>query len=59
MVARGLDTGAKDGLFAAVIVLGCVAKLAFVGKTVGIERDWVLLHVPLNFEEVKPDGRLL
>jgi len=48
MVARGLDTGAKDGLFAAVIVFGCVAKLAFVGKTVGIERDWVLLHVPVK-----------
>jgi Ferroportin1 (FPN1) len=41
MVSRGLTKSSKDGLFATVIVLGCVTKLAFVGKTVGIERDWV------------------
>ena len=43
MVSRELGTSVKDGLFAIVIVLGCVAKLAFVGKTVGIERDWVIV----------------
>lgn len=41
MVSQGLGEAPKDGLFATVIILGCVAKLAFVGKTVGIERDWV------------------
>lgn len=41
MVARNLGTSTKDGLFAAVVLFGCIAKLAFVGKTVGIERDWV------------------
>jgi solute carrier family 40 (iron-regulated transporter), member 1 len=41
MVARGLETRAKDGFFVGVVLLGCIAKLAFVGKTVGIERDWV------------------
>lgn len=40
-VARNLGTTAKDGLFAVVVLFGCIAKLAFVGKTVGIERDWV------------------
>jgi solute carrier family 40 (iron-regulated transporter), member 1 len=52
MVARSLETRAKDGLFAAVVLLGCIAKLAYVGKTVGIERDWVLDPPGL------PDGRL-
>ena len=33
----------KNGLFAVVILLGCVARLAFVGKTVGIERDWAIV----------------
>src|SRR5579859_3143165 len=33
----------KDGVFALVIMLGCFAKLAFVGKTVGIERDWAIV----------------
>jgi len=41
MVSQGLGTRSKDGLFAIVILLGCIARLAFVGKTVGIERDWV------------------
>ena len=41
LVAQYLETRVKDGLFAAVVLLGCVTKLAFVGKTVGIERDWV------------------
>jgi len=41
MVSRDFTGSAKNGLFATVIVLGCAAKLAFVGKTVGIERDWV------------------
>src|ERR1700738_2750658 len=41
MIAQALRTPAKDGLFAVVILLGCLTKLSFVGKTVGIERDWV------------------
>ena len=41
MITQNLRTNAKDGLFAVAIVLGCIGKLAFVGKTVGIERDWV------------------
>jgi len=53
MVSQGLGTSPKDGLFATVIILGCVAKLAFVGKTVGIERDWVCRL------ERKADRRLL
>jgi solute carrier family 40 (iron-regulated transporter), member 1 len=31
----------KDVLFAVVIILACLARGAFVGKTAGIERDWV------------------
>jgi iron-regulated transporter 1 len=38
-----LTTREKDGLFALVILFGCLAKLAFVGKTACIERDWVYL----------------
>ena len=41
MVSRTLGKEVKNGLFAVVILLGCIARLAFVGKTVGIERDWV------------------
>jgi solute carrier family 40 (iron-regulated transporter), member 1 len=33
----------KNGLFAVVILLGCFARLAFVGKTAGIERDWAVV----------------
>jgi solute carrier family 40 (iron-regulated transporter), member 1 len=40
MVSQNLEH-AKNGLFTVVILLGCIARLAFVGKTVGIERDWV------------------
>jgi iron-regulated transporter 1 len=29
--------------FAIVILLGCIARIAFVGKTVGIERDWIVI----------------
>jgi len=42
MVSQSLGN-VKNGLFAAVILLGCIAKVAFVGKTVGIERDWVIV----------------
>jgi len=42
MVSQSLGS-AKDGLFAVVILLGCIARLAFVGKTVGIERDWAIV----------------
>ena len=42
MVSQSLGN-AKDGLFAVVILLGCIARLAFVGKTVGIERDWAIV----------------
>ena len=41
MVTQTFDV--KPGLFVVVIFLGCIAKLAFVGKTAGIERDWVVL----------------
>lgn len=41
MVSHTLGREVKNGLFAVVILLGCIARLAFVGKTVGIERDWV------------------
>ena len=41
MVSQSLGSRLKNGLFAIVILLGCIARLAFVGKTVGIERDWV------------------
>jgi solute carrier family 40 (iron-regulated transporter), member 1 len=41
MVSHMLGSELKHGLFAVVILLGCIARLAFVGKTVGIERDWV------------------
>lgn len=41
MTSENPETRLKDGLFALVIFLGCIAKLAFVGKTVSIERDWV------------------
>ena len=42
MVSRSLGN-AKNGLFAIVILLGCAARLAFVGKSVGIERDWAIV----------------
>ena len=42
MVSQSLGS-AKNGLFAVVILLGCVARVAFVGKTVGIERDWAVV----------------
>lgn len=41
MIAVNVSGHGKDGLFSVVILLGCIAKLAFVGKTAGIERDWV------------------
>lgn len=42
MVSHSLGN-TKNGLFAVVILLGCVARLAFVGKTAGIERDWAIV----------------
>ena len=41
MISRGLSSHPKEVLFVLVIFLGCVARLAFVGKTAAIERDWV------------------
>jgi iron-regulated transporter 1 len=41
MTWTDFGNGLKSGLFAIVNLLGCFAKLAFVGKTVSIERDWV------------------
>jgi solute carrier family 40 (iron-regulated transporter), member 1 len=43
MIVQTLTIRGKHGLFAVVILFGCVAKLAFVGKTACIERDWVFL----------------
>ena len=45
MTAWNPETSLKDGLFALIVFLGCIARLAFVGKTVSIERDWVYLAV--------------
>jgi iron-regulated transporter 1 len=41
MIWEDFGRDLKSGLFAIVNILGCFAKLAFVGKTVSIERDWV------------------
>jgi solute carrier family 40 (iron-regulated transporter), member 1 len=41
MIWEDFGRGLKSGLFAIANVLGCFAKLAFVGKTASIERDWV------------------
>lgn len=41
MISRTVDARLKHGLFAIAMLLGCIARLAFVGKTAGIERDWV------------------
>jgi solute carrier family 40 (iron-regulated transporter), member 1 len=41
MVTLDIASKTKNGLFVVVMLLGCIAKLAFVGKTAGIERDWV------------------
>jgi len=43
MIVQILTTSGKNGLFAMVILFGCLAKLAFVGKTACIERDWVVV----------------
>jgi len=41
MILQDGATRLKDGVFAVVNLLGCFARLAFVGKTASIERDWV------------------
>ncbi len=45
MEARGnaLGVGAKNGLFAAAVVLGCIEKLCSVMNLVSVERDWVVV----------------
>lgn len=43
MISHGIGGKLKNGLFAMVILLGCIARLAFVGKTAGIERDWAIV----------------
>jgi len=41
MIWEDWGDGLKDGVFAVTNLLGCFARLAFVGKTASIERDWV------------------
>ena len=45
MIIEDWSARLKDGVFAVVNLLGCFARLAFVGKTASIERDWVRKNI--------------
>lgn len=51
---------ASQALFAGVVLLACVEKLAAVANTVSVERDWVCIMFYINIDRVVSDnGRLL
>ncbi|KAF9923759.1 hypothetical protein FBU30_006194 [Linnemannia zychae] len=44
-------------IFASIVVLGCILKLAFIGNSIAIEKDWAMIISDGHLEQLLPTMR--
>ncbi|KAK3806494.1 MAG: Ferroporti-1 [Linnemannia gamsii] len=49
--------GAQNVFYAFIIVLGCTLKLAFIGNSIAIEKDWAIIISDGHLEQLLPTMR--